>query len=157
MARAKAEEAPGVTFQAEGDSALVDLDSVEDAQFEVLPRGSYNVRLSDLTYDLSQSSGNPMWTWELEVDGGDYNGRKLFFHTVFQGKGLPMTKRILQRIIPDLVAKPFDPEKIANEGSMLGMNLKAKVTQRRYEGRRTNSVQDLFPSEGTGDFLGTPE
>lgn len=152
---AKEKTAP-VSFGDEGDSALVDLDNVEDVKFEALPRGQYEVRLANLTYDISQASGNPMWTWELEVDGGDYNGRKLFFHTVFQGKGLPMTKRLLMRLIPEIASKPFNPETVANEGSMLGMQLKAKVNVKRYDGRQTNNVQDLFLSEGEAGFLGQP-
>jgi len=159
MARAKQAEGSGpvVGFEAGGDSAMVDLDSVEDAKFEVLPRGMYEVRVSDLTFDYSQASGNPMWTWELEVDGGDHSGRKLFFHTVFSGKGLPMTKRILQRIIPEIASKPFNPEEVANGQSIIGLTLKAKVAIKRYEGQPRNNVQDMFPSEGTsGNFLGGP-
>ena len=53
---AKDKAAP-VNFEDTGDSALVDLDDVDDVVFEALPRGQYEVRLANLTYDISQASG----------------------------------------------------------------------------------------------------
>lgn len=138
----------------EGDSLMVDFNDVEDVTFEAIPVGIYPVTIADCEFTYSQNSGNPMWTLRLEVTDGEYAGRVLFNHLVFAGKGLPMTKRQLKRIVPDLVSggafDPQDPDVIAQ---MLGMNLKAKVTVRIYEGRNTNNVRDLFPDEGGESFV----
>lgn len=137
----------------EGDSLMVDFDNVEDVSFEALPVAIYPCVVADCEFTYSQSSGNPMWTLQLEVSEGEYAGRKLFCHLVFAGKGLPITKRQLSRIAPDLIASAFDPQDADVIAQMLGMDLRAKVTVRKYEGRDTNNVRDLFPAEEGGDFL----
>jgi len=149
---AKKETAAAVDF-AEGDSLMVDFDTVEDVSFEALPVAMYPVVVADCEFTYSQSSGNPMWTLKLEVAEGEYAGRILFCHLVFAGKGLPITKRQLTRIAPDLIASAFNPEDPDVIAQMLGMELKAKVTVRKYEGRDTNNVRDLFPGEGGDSFL----
>jgi len=145
---AKKETAP-VDFS-EGDSLMVDFNDVEDVSFEALPVAIYPVTISDCEFTYSQSSGNPMWTLQLEVRDGEYAGRKLFSHLVFAGKGMPITKRQLMRIVPDLIATAFDPQDPDIIAQMLGLDLRAKVTVRKYEGRDTNNVRDLFPDEGDG-------
>lgn len=135
----------------EGDSLMVDFNNVDDVSFEALPVGIYPVTIADCEFTYSQSSGNPMWTLKLEVSEGEYAGRILFSHMVFAGKGLPMTKKSLSRIAPTLLESAFNPEDPDIIANMLGLDLKAKVTVRKYEGRDTNNVRDLFPNEGGGD------
>lgn len=142
----------GASFS-EGESVVVDFNDVEDSAFEALPKGMYNCRVDELTYDISQNSGNPMWTWILEVEDGDFAGRKLFFHTVFAGKGLPRTKKVLQRVAPKLLEGPLNPEEVANSGSMIDLRIRARVDIRKYEGEDRNNVRDLFPPE-EGGFAG---
>jgi len=149
---AETTEAPGVDFT-DGDSLMVDFDAVEDVSFDALPVAMYPVVIADCEFTYSQASGNPMWTLQLEVSEGEYAGRKLFSHLVFRGKGLPITKRQLTRIVPDLIANPFDPEDPDVIAQMLGLELRVKVTVRKYEGRDTNNVRDLFPAEEGDSFL----
>ena len=148
----KEKATPAVDFS-EGDSLMVDFNDVEDVSFEALPVAMYDVQIADCEFTYSQSSGNPMWTLQLEVTDGDFAGRKLFSHLVFRGAGLPITKRQLTRIAPELMEGPFNPEDDDIIASMLGKELRAKVTTRKYEGRLTNNVRDLFPNEGGGDFI----
>ncbi len=150
---AKKDSEAEVQFEEGDDNMVVDFDDVEDPLFEALPRGKYPCILAALTFAYSQASGNPMWTWELEVDGGDYSGRKLFFHTVFKGNGLPRTKKTLQRVIPEIVKVGFKPSEVADEGALLGMKLIAQVDVGRYEGVKNNNVKDLFPGEGSESFM----
>lgn len=152
MVKKKDTDAAGVDFS-EGESLMVDFNDVEDVKFEALPVGIYPVQIADCEFTYSQSSGNPMWTLKLEVRDGEYANRVLFTHLVFAGKGLPITKRQLTRIAPDLISSPFDPEDPDVIAQMLGIDLRAKVTIRKYEGRDTNNIRDLFPDEGGDDFL----
>jgi hypothetical protein len=145
-------ETAAVDFS-EGDSLMVDLNNVEDTSFDVLPAGLYPVQISNCEFTYSQSSGNPMWTLTLEVRDGEYAGRNLWSHLVFAGKGLPMTKKTLQRIAPELFDGPFNPEDEDVIASMLGKDLKAKITIRKYQGNDTNNVRDLFADEGGDSFL----
>jgi len=144
-------DTPAVDFS-EGDSLMVDFNNVEDVSFEAMPRGMYPCVIADCEFTMSQSSGNPMWTFTLEVSEGEYAGRKLFSHNVFAGKGLPMTKKTLSRIAPELLEGPFNPEDSEVIASMIGRDVKAKVTVRKYEGEDRNNVGDLFPNDG-GGFL----
>ena len=149
---AAAAEAPAVDFS-KGDSLMVDFGNVEEASFEVLPKGMYPCVISDCEFVYSQSGGNPMWTLTLEVRDGEFAGRKLFSHLVFEGKGMPFTKATLSRIAPELLAGPFDPKDEELIASMLGKELKAKVMVRKYEGEDTNNVRGLFADAGDGGFI----
>ena len=131
---------------------MVDLNEVEDQAFECAPRGMYNCVVDELAFEYSQASGNPMWSWRLEVEDGEHIGKKFFFHTVFAGKGLPRTKKTLKAVKPDLFDAPFDPETIAANGDMIGLRVRARVDIRKYEGEDRNNVKDLYAAEeGSGD------
>lgn len=152
MAKAKPAEEEVVDFS-EGDSLVVDFDNVEEApEFEALPRGIYLCTIAECEFTYSQSSGNPMWTLQMEVTEGEYAGRILYSHLVFKGKGLPFTKRQLNRIAPDIVSGPFDIQDADVIAQMLGRRLKAKVTIRKYDDgtgpRDTNNVRDLLAADG---------
>ena len=137
----------------EGDSLVIDLNAVEEsAGFEAIPRGMYPVIVHDLEFAISQNSGNPMWSMQLEVEEGDYQGRILFTHMVFAGKGLGITKRHLSRIAPELLEEAFDPQDEDVIGGMLGKRAKAKVTIRKYQGEDRNNVGDLFEADDDGGF-----
>ena len=137
----------------EGDNLMVDFNDVEDVSFEALPKAVYPCIIADCEFTHSQSSGNPMWTLQLEVSDGEYAGRKLYSHLVFAGAGLPITKRQLGRIAPDIIAQAFDPSDEDIVAQMLGLEVKAKVTVRKYQGEDRNNVADLFPGGGGDGFM----
>ena len=149
---AKAKAAPAVDFS-EGDSLMVDLNEVADVSFEALPRAMYPVIVAECEFSHSQSKGTAMWTLTLEVSDGEFAGRKLFSHMVWEGPGLPITKRQITRIRPDLLEGPFDPQDEDVIASMLGLDLRAKVTVRKYQGEDRNNVQDLFPGGDDDSFV----
>ncbi len=147
---AKKAAAEAVDFSP-GDSLMVDLNDVEDVSFEALPKGIYPCVIAECEFSYSQSKGNPMWTLVLEVSDGDYTGRKLFSHLVFAGPGMPITKRQLQRIAPELFDGAFNPEDEDIIQSMLGRAIQAKTAPKKYEGEMRDNVRDLFAaSEDTG-------
>lgn len=145
-----AKEKKSAVDLSEGDSLMVDLNDVEDVSFEALPRAMYDCQIADCEFGYSQSKGTPMWTLQLEVVEGEYAGRKLFSHMVMAGDGLPITKRQLSRVAPELLEGPFDPQDPDVVASMLGKDVRVRVTTRQYEGRTVNNVRDLFPASGDG-------
>ena len=155
MARNKAaEEAPAPVDFSQGDSLMVDFSGTEDlGEREVLPRAFYPCVISECEFTYSQSKGTPMWTLTLEIRDGEYAGRKLYSHLVMAGKGLPFTKRTLARIAPELLESAFDPEDADIIATMLGKDVRAKVTVGTYDGEKTNSVRDLYADSGDGSFV----
>ncbi len=148
---AKKDKAEAVDFS-EGDNIMVDLNAVEDVTFEALPKGLYPCIIAECEFSYSQASGNPMWTLVMEVTDGDYAGRKLYSHLVFAGAGLPITKRQLSRIAPELFDAPFDPEDDDVIQTMLGKDVVAKTQPRKYEGVMRDNVRDLFGPSDDSSF-----
>ena len=158
-------ETEGMTFgdDNEGEGNVVDLSGVsERGNFAAIPRGNYPVVVSELTYDTSQRSGNKMWTWILEIESGEYAGRKLYYHTVFVAESLPRVKQALMRIqledgsdyAKELAGSSFDPGQIADEGRLVGGRFSARVDQRKYEGEMRNNVKALYAPQAQEGFLG---
>lgn len=130
-------------------SSMVDFSDTDDpAGFELMPRAMYPCVIEELEFTYSEKSGNPMWSWVLEVEEGEFAGRKLFYYTVFEGKGKPFTKKTLSRVAPELLEAPFDPQQVADDGTLLGRRVRARVGTKRYQGETRNDVKDLFEGEG---------
>lgn len=146
-------ETEGVDLGGDDEEGLVvDMTDVdEDVQYENVPRGIYPVVLQDLEFGFSQRSGNPMWTWVWEVEGGDYDGRRFWFHTTFNEGGIPRCKRTLARIGSELAEQSFKPEKVALSGVLLGSKARARVDIRPYKGKPRNNVRDILPPKDDDD------
>lgn len=82
-------------------------DSV-DLDFAPIPAGRYRVRVSSIDIRQSKSSQFQYVNWEMEVDAGDYVGRKLWTNTSFSPKALWKLKETL-------IAFGEDPQALAGE------------------------------------------
>src|SRR3972149_4533376 len=102
----------------QGQALIVDLSEVEEMSFENLPKANYPCVIDELTFEYSQNN-NPMWRGGLEVERGEYAGRKLFTFITFSEAALPIAKKHISRIAPELLDGPFDPEEVANGGTLL--------------------------------------
>ena len=145
----------------DGEGLVVNLDGVsEEGNFPVMPRGIYDVNLYELTYGLSQSKGNPMWTWIWEIENAaepDHNGRRMYYHTTFTDQGKSRVKRALARIKCNddynkiLLSGPFKPEDVALEGKLLGAKARIRVDVRPYQGKKSNNVREVLPPSESSD------
>jgi hypothetical protein len=154
-----AEEAAGT--EGGNGAVMIDLSGVPDeTERPVIPRGIYPATVDDVTFGYSQASGNPMWTWvfELSEAAGDYAGRKLFFHTPFVEVMMPRVKKVIGRVASELLNGPFDAEKVAQSGVLVGKACRIRLDIKQYEGKPRNNVRDVLPpEEGSGGaFLQTP-
>ena len=70
--QASAPAMPGTNTKG-NDAFEVDLTDVQESSYAI-PDGIYAAKCIDVTQDVSKS-GNPMFVWEFELVGGDYNGR----------------------------------------------------------------------------------
>jgi len=135
----------------EGDALTVDFNDVEETSFEALPKAMYNCVIAECEFGYSQNSGNAMWTLQLEVADGEYAGRKLFNHMTFTGGGVGFTKRDLKRIAPELLEAPFQPNDPEVVSSMLGKQVRCRVTTRKDpEGETRNNISGMYPVDGDG-------
>lgn len=147
----------GASF-ANDDDMIIDMSDVAEdtGGFAVIPRGTYDAIVDDVTFGTSQRSGNKMLTWVFEVTDADHAGRKLFYHSVLTPGQLPRLKKTLLRIAPEVLEGPFNPKELAESGRLCGKALRVRVDVRKYEGSDRNNVKDVLPpSEDAGgnDFL----
>ena len=157
MARAKTNEfedqdqTAGAAFETDGQgSILVDLSDVQEQSFEAIPKGTYRVVLDQLDYQLSKSSGQPMWNARFTVTEGEYTNRKLFTFISFSEKALPGTKKVIRILKPELLDSAFDPKAVAESGELIGIECRVRVGIQEYEGTDRNRIQDYMslPKDG---------
>lgn len=165
----EAEDSTGIETE-EGEGQLVDLSAVDEnagGNFPVLPRGNYDAEILEMEYGQSQRSGNNMWTivWQLTDEkfaNADGKMPRQWLYLTFNEGGTPRVKRFLARIHDDdgvakkLLAGKFDPEKVADEGLLIGAKARLKLNIRRYEGSPRNNIQEVLPpsNEATGGKSG---
>lgn len=141
-------------FEENDSSCVIDMNQVKEATFEVLPKGTYTCIIESAEYGLSKEAQKPMWTLILAIVDGEYANRKLFNWISFSEKALPMSKATIMRIAPELLSATFDPKEIAEAGSLVGKEVRAKVVIKKYEGDDSNSVKELLAAKvGGDDFL----
>jgi hypothetical protein len=145
----------GVDFSEGGaaDSCVVDMSSVEDSGFQPAPKGIYLCNVESIEFKISQSKGNPMWAWTFEIADGEFAGRKFFFHTVFKGPGLPMTKRALARVAPHLLTQAFDAANPETYSPLIGTQVRVRVDidNKNKEYGPRNNVKDIFAATEGGE------
>ncbi len=140
------------TFEGGDGSVMMDLTEVEEATNEVVPRGTYSCTIEECNYKLSQNSGNPMWEIKLNIDDGDYEGRKLFTFLSFSDKALPLTKKTLAAIAPEFLSGPFNMEEAASD--MEGKAVRVKTTIEKYQGEDRSRVKQLMAAQAADAFIG---
>lgn len=146
----KSEDNDDTMFESAEGSLTVDLTDVEDGGFDVIPKGVYNTIVDDAEFKVSQAGGNPMISLTLEVEDGEYAGRKLFTHVVFSPKAMSMAKRTIKRLgLNTLLEGPFNPEDVVDD--FIGARGRARVTVEKYEGEDTNRVKQILPAAEGGD------
>lgn len=149
-------EGQGTDFE-QGEGEAIDMSGVaESGGFEVLPKGVYPFVVSSAEYKLSQA-GNRMFSLQLEVEDGDYAGRKLFTNITFSQKALGMAKLTLKALGASYYdATDFVPsQETANE--LVGLRGRAQVAIEKYEGEDTNRVKNIKPALDGENVLGEGE
>src|SRR5436190_8681167 len=136
----------------EGGNLVVDLGNIQEAKFEPVPRGLYDSEIDSVEYGMSQNSGAPMLTLQIAItDGGDYNGRKLYTYWSFSQKALPFTKAAIQRVAPELLQGKFIPQKIADEGLLIGKPCRIRVTVEDYQGEPRSRIAQVLARSAEGN------
>lgn len=137
------------------ENFTVDFGGVQESVREVLPKGDYSIVVSEAEYTRSQSSNQPMWAIVLEIEEGDFTGRKIYTNLSFSPKALPMTKAVIKVLKPELLEGAFNPKKTADDGELLGLHAKVRVKHQMYNGEKQARVDRWMAStNGANAFLG---
>ena len=139
------------TFEGGDASVAIDLTDVQEASFEAVPVGEYDAVIANAEYKLSQSSGSPMWSLQLQIVGGDYDNRRIFDNISFSEKALPYTKKTIATIAPELLSGPFDPEEAAAD--LQGKEVRIKTKMETYQGEKSARVKQYVPMGGNAEFM----
>jgi len=161
MARKEeAQDNSGVEFE-DGDSFTFDMsETKEDSGFTPLPKGTYLVTIENCEFKMSKSSGNPMWSLTYAIAEGEYaeKNRKVFDIISLKPEQRGRVKKFINRVAPELAdVKDFNPKKVAEEGLLVGKQLKVKLDIEKSEeyGDR-NRVKDHFaPGAASGSAGGS--
>jgi hypothetical protein len=130
----------------EGGGIVIDLTNIAELTFEALPAGQYQGVIDEVSFGKSKSSGQWMLTIIWKVEGGDYDGRKLYQYASFGQKAIRGTKATLMRIDPNMFAGKFNPQEIADNGSMLGKRNMLRVTVGEGQNGQANNNVNVIPN-----------
>lgn len=116
---------------------------------EPVPAGLYKVEVVEKE-DTQTRSEKPMVKIRLKIfDNEDekLNGRLLFDQLVISDN--PTAKEFLRGTL-DALGVPVDSSGAFDSDDLIGTQAVAKVTQKEYEGRMTNNIDDYQPLPGGG-------
>ena len=115
----------------------------EAQDFEVLPAGVYPVVVTDVVVKDSQTSAYPYVACTLTITEGEHEDRKLFLNLSTNPKAAFMVKRNLEA----LGFEGLDEDMEFEETELLNLSAMAVVSISQYNGRDTNSVDQLVAGE----------
>ena len=113
------------------------LDKVETGR-EPLPAGRYTVKLTSAEKKKALSGEGEYIAWQGTVQGGDHNGRILFWNTSLKESALWNLKGLLDAASVDMDAEGFATE------DALGKDVEIQVDMDEYQGRPTNRVNATY-------------
>jgi hypothetical protein len=129
----------------ENESIVVNLDSIQEAKFEVIPKGLYNFEVDSCELQQSQA-GSPMLVLWNRITDGDYADRKLPYYLTFSQKALPFTKAACAKLAPDVFVGAFDLKAIADGGKLLGKLFRGRVAIKEYQGEDRSNLTQILPA-----------
>lgn len=114
----------------------IDWNSVEDAEaqeFSPIPEGEYVVTIESVT-EKETKKGDDMWSLKLNIEEGDFKGRKVFTNLVFNEKGLSNVKKLYSCIFGTKLPKTCEPSDVEGEKVVVD------VVITEYEGKKQNNI-----------------
>jgi hypothetical protein len=149
-----AEDNSGVEFE-DGQSYTFNMkDTQEDSGFTPIPKGTYLVTIDEVKFQLSKRSNQPMWNLTYSIAEGEFaeKNRKLFDIISLQASQQGRVKRFINRVASELAeVEQFDPRKVAEEGLLVGKQLRVKVDiEEDAEYGARNRVRDHYAPGGAG-------
>lgn len=137
----------------EGGQVVVDLSSVEEMKFDLIPKGIYAAVVDEVNYGLSKDKGDGAqrfgrFEFIFQLTTEPFAKRKLYFYGSFSPKALSGTKTALLRIAPDVFDKKFNPQEVADSGILLGKPVRVKVDHEAYQGVQRAKIAYILEAAG---------
>lgn len=143
------------------ENEVFDLSDVDTkkAAFEPIPAGVYDAIVESCEYKKSKA-GNPMIAWQFTIIEGEYQNRKLFYHTTLNDDfGKARLVLALKTICPTVSLVGFKPSEFAANGEAIGLPCRLRVKIRvgkdaNGERVRQNDITDILSAEAdANEFL----
>jgi hypothetical protein len=133
---------------------MLNIDFTDVKVIEPIPVGVYQVLVTDA--EAKEGKDFPYVSWEFTVDGGEFEGRKLWNNTSVSPKALWKLKEALIALGADpaslLGAVSFDPQDYVGRQCMAIVN----IEPRSDTGENRNTITKLIPlPAGTATKPGT--
>jgi hypothetical protein len=136
----------GAIFE-DGGSLLIDLGGVEEAKFELLPAGWYQAEVDAWEFGPSKN-GAPQFVATYRLLDPDRSKVKLKKWYTFTEKSLPFVKAELCRFARDIFGGQFNPQEVADSGTLIGREVRIRVAIGEYEGEKRNNIANVAPPAG---------
>jgi hypothetical protein len=154
-AEAERPETQGI-LDSEGEGFTFDMSGTEaDDGFPVLDKGTYDASVEANAYQISQSSGHPMWAMRFLVTGpGEEVAAKkvqVRYYQSFKPEQMPRAKALLQKLgFNDLANdRTFNPKTVADDATLVGANCRLRLDVRNDPTYgRSNEVKGILPVAG---------
>lgn len=141
-------------FEDEGGSLVVDMEGVQEAKFELIPKGTYSAVIDQVDLEKSKTSGYQMFKLILKLEDEPYQKRKFYNYISFSPNALPFSKAALMRIDPETFSGKFKPQDVADSGTLLGKKVRVKIGTQEYQGETRNNVQQVLAAIDAGNAGG---
>lgn len=122
-------------------SITVDFSNVQDVEFEVLPAGVYSTVISGA--QVKQGQNHPYLALELQIQDGDYSGRKVWDNLSFSPNALWKMKKLFSALEMETTGNiEFEPEDLIGEEVAITLRI---ATDK--ENRQRNTVHNYLIEE----------
>lgn len=118
----------------------VDFKGVEGKQARI-PDGEYSAKVAEVSQEEGQQADYLKWTFEL--DGGDFDGRKLFLNTSLSAAALWNLRGVLEAIGVEVPDDELDLDFEDFVGRSIGLSVETET----YEGKKRSKIADYFAAE----------
>ena len=130
----------------------VDFTGVQSG-FEPIPEGKYEATVFQVEQKTSQA-GNPYLNWQFKIQGGDFDGRRMFYMTSLTPQSLWKLKQVLHRL--GYTDEQLEGEFELDLADLPGLECTIVVGHEQYNGETRDRVLDVLEAgnaDDTGDAM----
>lgn len=114
--------------------------------FEPIPEGKYDATVFEVEQKVGNNSGKPYLNWQLKIQGGEFDGRRVFYMT-------SLSPNALWKLKANLNALGYSKEELEGDFDLdttdvVGKSCTVVITHEEYNGEVRDRVADLLEAGG---------